>query len=168
MRTHVLLAAVVATLLGTGPAAATPKVPLPKGCAIADPVDDVRSAAFDIACANVVIGKKTIVGVLRVLSLEDEPLYESAAGASWTLSFSVDKARYTFARERPAGAGQAYHYTFEGIPVRAHTTRNEIRWTVPRSSAPAAKAAGARATAHHATAAGLLSKDSAGSAPKKR
>lgn len=124
------------------PAFAVKKTPPPPPLCnlLVDPKGDgggtLHSPALDFTGADVATGKKTVVGVIRVVSTATANDPDVALGATWNLNFSVKGKGYTFQRRRIAGAAAQYQYTLEGAAVPATETATEIRFVAQRSAVP--------------------------------
>lgn len=150
---RVRLALVLSLVVAAGSAspgiAATkkkPKPPPPVCNLLVDPVGDgggvLKSKALDFTGADVATGKKTVVGVIRVVSTATANDPDLLLGASWTLNFSVKGVKYSFTRTRAAGTAARYTYGFSnGTTPTVVESPTEIRFTVPRSTVPELKKA---------------------------
>jgi hypothetical protein len=157
------LVALAALVVATAPAHAT-ACPLltdaagdvmPGGVQPPVPVGAGLSHGLDIVSADVASGATTVVGVLRVRSLELDPF--TYGFAHWNLMWQVGGTRYAVDARRAMDTSGAFLGAFHRsnalpvpVAVAVDPAAGTFTWTVPRSWLPELAAPGATFDGLHA------------------
>jgi hypothetical protein len=103
----------------------------------------IKSDALDLLGGDVATGKKTLVGVLRLKSVNTASDPMADLSMYWYLNFVVNGKTYSFERYRHGGVTNTYENTFHGAatPVTVKSTANppEVWFSIPRTAVPELK-----------------------------
>lgn len=96
----------------------------------------VESDALDIVSADIASGATTVVVVLRLASLADDPILR--AGARWNVAWRIDGVSYAVQADRRPGLNAAYSGKFRGMPtaLSVDVPAGTFTWTIDRAELP--------------------------------